>query len=754
MHGNSIKLANPTKDSYAFLGWTGTDLTEPTRDLVIPAGSYGDREYSANWEKLSKISYNLTDGVANNPKTYSSITETFTLTKPTKTGYVFVGWTGEGLTEPTMEVTISKGSSGDRTYTANWKPVESMVYLNPNGGTVSQTSVAVTYNRAYTLPTPEREGYTFLGWYQGSAKWAYSSSVWKYLKDVHLTAKWSLASYKIEYIMFGGKNNPENPTGYTTEDSITALKDPTREGYKFLGWYTYVNYTQKFMGIPKGSTGNRTLYAKWEPATYTITYNTNGGTNNTQNPSTYTVEDTIAELNSPTKKGYDFLGWYTDANFTTKLSGISKGTTGDIKLYAKWGIITYKITYMLSGGTNSSANPTGYTIASNSITSLSNPTKAGYKFLGWYTNASFTTKFSKIAKGSIGNVTLYAKWEAITYTITYNTNGGTISGTKKTTFTINDLPLTLPSVTKSGETFACWNEGSLAGKGLLQITEAKNTTLVAVYVDPGLKFGMSDDGMSYSVTDYTGSAKELVIPAYYQGKPVAGIDAYSMGGSIPSYGNYSLETVYIPSTVQIIGRDSFEHCMVLKNVYIADGVTAIGNSAFWGCESLVNVVIPNTVTSIGTCAFVDCSSLVSITIPDSVTSIGESAFARCTSLVSVRIPDSVTKIEGYVFDRCSSLTKVIWSSQLTSVREYTFRYCESLTEIIIPEGIRTIVYDAFWGCSSLEKVIIPKSVEYIYSSAFYGCSSAEFYCRAASKPSGWDSGWNNGRPITWGYTGN
>ncbi|MBR4829105.1 MAG: BspA family leucine-rich repeat surface protein, partial [Muribaculaceae bacterium] len=119
----TFTLNNPTRTGYTFAGWTGTDLTEATQTVTIAQGSMGNRSYTANWTLITyNITYDLDGGsvATANPATYNVTTNTFTLNKPTKTGYTFAGWTGTDLTEATQTVTITQGSIGDRSYTANW----------------------------------------------------------------------------------------------------------------------------------------------------------------------------------------------------------------------------------------------------------------------------------------------------------------------------------------------------------------------------------------------------------------------------------------------------------------------------------------------------------------------------------------------------------------------------------------------------------------------------------------------------------
>ena len=215
--------------------------------------------------------------------------------------------------------------------------------------------------------------------------------------------------YTVTYNLNGGTNHADNPKSYTKFDATITLKDPTRKGYTFKGWYSDSKLTKKVTKIASGSTGNKTLYAKWAK-TYTITYKLNGGTNNKSNPKSYTKIDATITLKNPTRKGYTFKGWYSDSKFKKKVTKIAKGSTGNKTLYAKWAKNTYKITYKLNKGKNSAKNPKTYTVTTKTIT-LKNPTRKGYTFIGWYVDAKYKTKVTKITKGSTGNKTLYAKWK-------------------------------------------------------------------------------------------------------------------------------------------------------------------------------------------------------------------------------------------------------------------------------------------------------------------------------------------------------
>ena len=281
------------------------------------------------------------------------------------------------------------------------------------------------------------------------------------------------------------------------------------------------------------------------------------------------------------------------------------------------------------------------------------------------------------------------------------------------------------------------------------------------YTYGDFEYYILDDG-TVEITDYSGSAENVDIPAEIDGKSVTSIGDHAFGDCI------SLTSITIPDSVTEIGYSAFSGCTSLTNITIPDSVTSIGDYAFEGCTSLTNITIPDSVTSIGDWAFHGCTSLTSITIPDSVTSIGEYAFFGCSSLTSITIPNSVTSIGGSAFEGtalldkqttpvkyadswvvncdsdvenviiksgtkgianstffgCSSLTSITIPDSVTSIGEYAFKgCCISLTSITIPDSVTEIGNRAFEDCSSLISITIPNSVTDIGRSAFSGCTS-------------------------------
>ena len=173
----AIKLINPVKAGYTFTGWTGTGITEASTDVTIPAGSTGNRVYTAHWETITyTIGYDLDGGTVSpdNPTQYTADSADFTLKNPTKVSYDFAGWTGTGLNAPTTTVTIRQGSFGNRSYKATYtqpsSPVTAPVISQPSytmnvlkgqssSTTITAAGESITWSMSGTLPA----GMTFSG---------------------------------------------------------------------------------------------------------------------------------------------------------------------------------------------------------------------------------------------------------------------------------------------------------------------------------------------------------------------------------------------------------------------------------------------------------------------------------------------------------------------------------------------------------------------------------------------------------------
>ncbi len=148
--------------------------------------------------------------------------------------------------------------------------------------------------------------------------------------------------YNITYVLDGGTNNESNPISYTEDTNTISLLDAEKFGYDFEGWYSDLEKTTQATSIPKGSTGDKTFYAKWSASLYTLNLHTNGGTINSGNVTSYTYGVGAILPQDITRDDYTFEGWYDNALFVgSAITTISTADSGDKEYYAKWKQLVY-----------------------------------------------------------------------------------------------------------------------------------------------------------------------------------------------------------------------------------------------------------------------------------------------------------------------------------------------------------------------------------------------------------------------------
>ena len=191
-------------------------------------------------------------------------------------------------------------------------------------------------------------------------------------------------------------------------EKIDKLPVPTRNGYDFLGWFLDSELQNEFDENTKVNS-NLNLYAKWEKSEFTIIFNSNGGS--TVAAITQNYGTTVSAPATPTKNGYTFGGWYSDAGLTQPYV-FSTMPAQNVSLFSKWNTIIYSIVFNENGGGAFAVDvfQKSYTIESSRIV-LPNSIKTGYMFDGWYTNSDFSgQRIYEIPTNSIGNIVFYAKW--------------------------------------------------------------------------------------------------------------------------------------------------------------------------------------------------------------------------------------------------------------------------------------------------------------------------------------------------------
>ena len=626
----TFTLINPIKIGYTFIGWTGTDLTDKTMEVIVPSGSYGNRSYKANWQANQyTITYNPNEG------TLANITQTVifdkeeTLAVPSRLGYKFLGWY-DG-TQPYIDgIWLTDRNVNLK---AKWEIINYEIKYTLNGGTTTNV-LTYTVLDDVTLSEPEKAGYSFDGWtFEGQDEPTKIVSIpTGSIGEKEYTAHWSANSYDITYDANNGIASKTSDTA--TYDDYFTLATVERKGYKFLGWF---DGSQKVVSGDWKIANDVTLKAEWEIINYEITYNLDGGTST--NTTSYTVLESIA-LEEPNKTGYSFVGWtYNGQTTPTKTVTILAGTIGEKEYTAHWSANSYGVTYLGNGGEVSKENDT---FVYDSNISLPSATRIGYNFIGWYNGDDKVESGKwKIAE----NITLTAEWEIITYSISYNMNYGTT--TNRTSYTVETDTFSLSEPTKSACIFLGW---TFAGQDTptKDVTIAKGTIgnkAFTAHWEDCLTYSLDSSSNAYTVTGYADGhfIADLEIPSTYNGKPIKAIGMCAFQGS-------SIKSVVIPDTVIEIYDQAFYNCENLESVRMGNSVKKIYQAVFQWCDNLTSVEFSNSIEYIGAFAFNSCNLNGTIVLPSSLTQIGNRAFGFNFDMEKVYIPKSVKIMGDYVFD--------------------------------------------------------------------------------------------------------
>lgn len=676
---------------------------------------------------------------------------------PSKVGYTFNGWYAYNLPDSSEGFNPSSAVIGTTAATFPYRLDYNVVFyaiftpnvytatFDVNGGKpLASETQNVTYDTPFIPAAAKRDGYTFVGWKDDDGNVFKSLAQWKYDYPVTLTAQWSLNTYEIIYNLNGGTNNKNNPATYTIESDTVTLVTPARTAYSFAGWFTDRNFTNEITEIVAGSFGNKTVYAKWTPVVYDIIYELDGGANDENNPTTYTVETPTIEFAAPSKTGYTFNGWYAEKDFSGgKVTELPQGNYGNVTLYAKWTANKYTITYLdtklITGTKNTFVYAKGETYV-QSVTydknyDLINYERTGYAKTGWFNGDE---KFDGGIWNLTNDVTLYADWQIVTYTITYVLNGGDTIGANPTEYDIESQDITLADPTGK-HTFIGWYKDEALKEKITVITNRSfgDITLYADWqhetatdwvIDKAptcTNTGLRHKVCSVCGVNYNYETIATVSTAHVRGEEVK---ENVIDPTCTKDGSYDI-VVYCTECNKELSRDTYaipivDHDLDENNVCTICGKSSSDGLSFTlkgdvyeltsiGTCTDINVLIPNTyqnkaVTSIGSSAFKNCNTLIRITIPDSVTSIGYFAFDGCSSLTSITIPDGVTSIGGYAFEGCHSLTSIIVDNDnkyFTSIdgdlynkdKTKLIRYAIGKTDasFIIPDSVTSIGDYAF-----------------------------------------------------------
>ena len=355
----------------------------------------------------------------------------------TRAGYTQVGWSTVDGGEKVYDFKDIYTKNEALTLYPVWNTNKYTITFDTNGGS-EIAPITQDYGTEITVPdNPTRKGYTFKGWDKEIPETMPA-------ENITVKAQWEINQYTITFDTNGGSEIAPITQDYGTE--ITAPDNPTRKGYTFKGWDKEIPEAMPAENIK--------VKAQWEINQYTITFDTNGGSEIPPITQNYGTEITAPD--NPTRKGYTFRGWDKEIPKTMPAE--------NIKVKAQWEINQYTITFDTNGGSEIAPITQDY---GTQISAPDNPTRKGYTFKGWDKEIPETMPAE--------NITVKAQWEINQYTITFDTNGGSeiapITQDYGTEITAPDNP------TRKGYTFKGWD------KEIPETMPAENITITARWKD-------------------------------------------------------------------------------------------------------------------------------------------------------------------------------------------------------------------------------------------------------------------------------
>ena len=525
-----------TRAGYIFAGWA----IEPGGEAVYQnraqytMGAEASYTLYAVWSPTKySIIYHLNGGeISGNPAEYTIESESFTLKNPVRAGYTFAGWTGTGLGGAESTVTVERGSTGNRTYTATWTATENKIVFHANGGegAMSEQIVRTDETAALSRNTFFRNGYRFAGWseseggelaYEDGANYAMGTAA-----EYHLYAVWEVERYSVRYTLNGG-TAAENPDTYTVESDSFTLANPVRTGYTFAGWTgTGLEGPTLVVTVARGSFGDREYSATWTANINRVIFDANGGEGTMPPQEIATDASAALSANAFTRAGYTFAGWATEPSGEAVFAdgaAYAMGTESSYTLYAVWAANRNELRFDGNGADEGTMDSlfvyTGETAAlpENAFE------KTGHTFVGWATEPDGEAVYeegAEYAMGTEASYTLYAVWQANEYSVELQAENG---GPASSATVVFGQEFTLEVPAYEGYRFLGWFDAAgtqytdESGKSLSAWNVAEDTALYAhwrrIRFTLTLEYEGADSGNeTQAVTVWTGEEYTLPVP--------------------------------------------------------------------------------------------------------------------------------------------------------------------------------------------------------------------------------------------------
>ncbi len=375
------------------------------------------------------------------------------------------------------------------------------------------------------------------------------------------------------------------------------------------------------------------------------------------------------------------------------------------------------------------------TTSTGIVTPPDTPTRRGYEFIGWFVGNVIWNFDDKIESDTL----FTARWQLVTYSITYHLFGAENSASNISSYTAEDLPLSFEELVMSEANFCGWFCDELFKNVVTVYDEVGNLELYA-------KFSFESEGLVYEkdlvreafvVTGYTGSDTDVLISDFHEGLPVIGLAEKAFSGKV-------ITSVRIPNTLEYIGKDCFADCSSLA-FNVDNEMNYLGNSEnpYYAListsvkkEKLKIVTLHGDTRLIASNAFYSFSALTEISGGEKLSYVGSYAFYGCRSLERVSFWSTVEQIGGKAFHSCVKL-KSLRFDKLISIGEEAFAYCFALELVALPKSLTRISSAAFRSCKALQVLIVGEDAITIENDAFDQCGALEFVCFQGSTLEAW-----------------
>lgn len=750
------KIILKTSDIKAILSSTDSGHTFTLNALYSP--------------RTHKITYVLYDNVTSTDTYTTDMIKT--LLVPERDGYTFLSWhTDESLSGTPYNRIEAESMDEDKTFYAKWRATVYTITVHYILDNVKKGNIPLTYtaeSETFMLEAPSADKYVFDGWYSDpeyttpQAMTIFKGSY----GNIEIYAKWSSERGKITLMNMEDGVYSGNTT-YPLNGGTIELEDATRKGYSFKGFYINQYYTIKVesfnaVDYPDGIT----LYAKWELVTYSISYVLNDDKANpatNDNPTTYDITS-YPTLNSPTRNGYTFKGWYRSASVGGTFDDYYKvtaltGFASDITLYCSWEIANYSISYVIDNKypIDQSTLPKSYTLSGLTLSNLS---VDYYTFSGWYENGT-DNKITSLGKNSpCRDIVLTPSLTPIQYQIKYTI--GSRNGKKNTTYTVEDFEngvYTLPTLDELltlgvieaewclGQELICWKSGDAEISITLENTNKTKSTTTSVkgeleYITYSINYNLNGSTLTAeNPSTFTIETPLILNDAVMEGKAFKGwadeqgniLGTHSNGKTTinnPECRNLSLKAVFVDiysityeNVADVVYQDKVENFSEAESQPLGTP-TKVNNTfaGWWYIEGskLVNSTSDLSGNSTLIPLFYDKNATTGLTFKLNTLNNTASITGLTKSTSVVKLPStlsgySVTGIESNAFAN-SSMTSITISENIQTIQAYAFSRSK-LTSVVIPESVTLIQSYAFNECSSITSVEL-KGETVVESEAF------------------------------------